>query len=72
MKTDDYLYGCNRKPLKSIVEIADDRITSAKEVLDSLLTEPIETRDFQRINDILKAIEFYENWKQEEINNGLI
>lgn len=60
MKKSTYLYGDNydveyiRKHLSPHYR----KIEWAKELIEKLYKEPLETRDFRRINDCLDAIKF--------------
>lgn len=66
MKSNMYLYGCNTSELPSIEEGAKARIAKAKELLAKLVEIPLASRDFVRIRDVSKAIDFYETLLNEE------
>ena len=57
MKTTEYLYGKSITELIKMDEALKDRIQSATQLLHKLLEVPLDTRDFTRINAVLKAIE---------------
>lgn len=72
IKTSEYLYGCKPSELESIKTVAKDRILKAKKLLTTLLDTPLEQRDFKRIEDVSKAIKFYEKLMKEEVDEWKI
>jgi hypothetical protein len=56
MKTTEYLYGCDIKELPGMKEGLEARILKASELLNKLLKTPLENRDWERVNAVVKAI----------------
>jgi hypothetical protein len=67
MKSTEYLYGVSIKELPSMEEAYKERISRAKELLDSLLDIPLEQRDTARITAVVKAIEHNRKLMKGEI-----
>lgn len=57
MKRTEYLYNKQPEELTSMTNGLLDRIQSGEILLDNLLKESIETRDWNRIRDVVNAIE---------------
>lgn len=61
MKT-TYLYGdfsdLDKQILLSSLSSYELKISKAKQLLDSLIEEPIKTRDWKRINSVQESIKF--------------
>ena len=56
MQTTEYLYGKQPSELPSMDEGLIARINAASTLLNLLLDEPLETRDFSRLNSVINAI----------------
>jgi hypothetical protein len=61
MKSSEYLYGIERLPSNAQIpkEVIDERIKLLNENLTEILASDWSTRDFNRVNDIAKAIIFW-------------
>ena len=57
MKRTQYLYGKEPTELSPMEDGLLDRIRSGEELLLMLLEEPLQTRDWNRIRDVVNAIE---------------
>ena len=60
MRSSEYYYGkyYNKEVVKFHLAPFYLKILWAKDLIDDLMLEPIETRDFKRINDCMQAIKF--------------
>ena len=56
MKSTEYLYGKSPSELPPMDEGLIARINAASALRDLLLDEPLETRDFSRLNSVINAI----------------
>ena len=56
MQTTEYLYGKQPSELPSMDEGLIARINAASTLRNLLLDEPLETRDFSRLNSVINAI----------------
>ena len=63
MKSSELLYGryYDREFVQENLSIHYRKILWAQNLIDELQEEPIEKRDFQRINECIKAIKFNES-----------
>jgi len=59
MKTTSYLYGLNNKPLDIPQDVINNRIKLLNDNLNKILKHNYLERDTKRMNDVLKAIEFW-------------
>jgi len=65
MMKDDYLYSKNVVPPPIPQDVIDQRLMLLRNHLELLLNHSWHMRDSERCNDVLKAIEFW-----EDINGG--
>ena len=57
MKRTQYLYGGEPLELSPMIDGLIDRIDAGQRLLTLLLEEPLETRDWNRIRDVVNAID---------------
>ena len=67
MKDNNYLYGEDVEVPEIPNEVVMRRIELLKDNLAELLDHSYYTRDGQRVNDVLKAIDFWEKINKETI-----
>lgn len=67
MKTTEYLYGITPDKLPNADEYFKAKINAGCKLVKELLEVELNNRDFKRINDVLKAIEFNKKLLNKEI-----
>ncbi|WP_169975896.1 hypothetical protein [Campylobacter sp. RM16191] len=67
MKRTEYLYGVSLDKIPSADEHFKEKIKAGEKLVRELLEAPYSERDFTRIDDVLKAIEFNRKVLNKEI-----
>lgn len=64
MHTDEWLYGQDVEVPEIPAYVITRRIELLKEHLEELLEVPYKKREFERVRDVLKALDFWDDMKR--------